>query len=123
MSLVRAQVRDQRLKLDSFVTCFDSRSVRKLCVERGDGSRQRIVVPLGPGDTMKSCSYNSDELAYLHNLLETLISEAKQMSLELSAEDIIERLYDLADEGERDLNRFRAAILKSAASTSARRAA
>ena len=112
MSLVRAQVRDQRLKLDSFVTCFDSRSVRKLCVERGDGSRQRIVVPLGPGDTMKSCSYNSDELAYLHNLLETLISEAKQMSLELSA-----------DEVERDLNRFRSAILKSAASTSARRAA
>ena len=64
---------------------------------------------------MKSCCYNSDELAYLHDLLETIISEAKELSLELPAEDIIERLYDMADEGERDLERFRAAILKSAA--------
>ena len=39
---------------------------------------------MAPGDTMKSCCYNSDELAYLHDLLETLICEAKEMSLELS---------------------------------------
>lgn len=63
---------------------------------------------------MKICCYDSGELEYLHALVETLLTEAKDGGLDVSAEEIIERLYDLADEGVRDLQNFREIIFKAA---------
>lgn len=64
---------------------------------------------------MTLCHYSSDELDELRQLLKTIIDEAHQRSLNLPDEDIIERLFDLADQGERDPARLREAILREAA--------
>lgn len=64
---------------------------------------------------MTLCHYSSDELDALRRLLKTIIDEAHQRSLNLPDEDIIERLFDLADQGERDPARLREAILREAA--------
>lgn len=64
---------------------------------------------------MTLCHYSSDELDDLRRLLKTIIDEAHQRSLNLPDEDIIERLFDLADQGERDPARLREAILREAA--------
>ena len=41
----------------------------------------------------------------------SIIAEAKERGLDLPVEDIIERMFDLADEGERDPEKLRAAVL------------
>ncbi len=64
---------------------------------------------------MTLCHYSLDELYELRRLLKTIIDEAHQRSLNLPDEDIIERLFDLADQGERDPARLREAILREAA--------
>ena len=64
---------------------------------------------------MTLCHYSSDELDELRRLLKTIIDEAHQRSLNIPDEDIIERLFDLADQGERDPARLREAILREAA--------
>jgi hypothetical protein len=64
---------------------------------------------------MTLCHYSSDELDELRRLLKTIIDEAHQRSLNLADDDIIERLFDLADQGERDPARLREAILRAAA--------
>ncbi len=64
---------------------------------------------------MTLCHYSSDELDELRRLLKTIIDEAHQTSLNLPDEDIIERLFDLADQGVRDPARLREAILREAA--------
>lgn len=64
---------------------------------------------------MTLCHYSSEELDELQHLLKTIIAEAHEMSLNIPDEDIIEKLYDLADRGERDPERLREAILIKAA--------
>ncbi len=64
---------------------------------------------------MTLCHYSSDELDELRQLLKSIIDEAHQKSLNISDEDIIEKLFDLADHGERDPERLREAILTKAA--------
>lgn len=64
---------------------------------------------------MTLCHYSSDELDELRRLLKSIIDEAHQRALNLPDEDIIERLFDLADRGERDPARLREAVLKKAA--------
>jgi len=60
---------------------------------------------------MESCVYHSDELKQLRVVLDSIIAEAKKRGLELPVDDIIERMFDLADEGERDPEKLRAAVL------------
>ena len=60
---------------------------------------------------MENCGYHSDELKQLRLVLDTIIAEAKERGLNLPVEDIIERMFDLADEGERDPEKLRAAVL------------
>ena len=60
---------------------------------------------------MESCVYHSDELKQLRVVLDSIIAEAKKLGLELPVDDIIERMFDLADEGERDPEKLRAAVL------------
>ena len=62
---------------------------------------------------MTMCPYSSDELNELHRVLEEIIAEAKQSWLDV--DEIIERLFDLADHGERDPGKLRAAALGTAA--------
>jgi hypothetical protein len=64
---------------------------------------------------MTLCHYSSEELDELQQLLKSIIDEAHQMSLNIADEDIIEKLYDLADQGERDPTKLREAILSQAA--------
>jgi hypothetical protein len=64
---------------------------------------------------MTLCHYSSEELDELQQLLKSIIDEAHQMSLNIADEDIIEKLFDLADQGERDPNKLREAILSQAA--------
>lgn len=67
------------------------------------------------GSTMTLCPYNSDELKQLHRVLEGIIREAQQRNLTLAVDDIIERVFDLADHGERDPEKLRETVLKLAA--------
>ena len=60
---------------------------------------------------MKNCGYHSDELKQLRLVLDSIISEAKERRLDLPVEDIVERMFDLADEGERDPEKLRSAVL------------
>ena len=64
---------------------------------------------------MTLCHYSSEELGELQLLLKSIIDQAHQMSLNIPDEDIIEKLYDLADRGERDPDKLREAILIKAA--------
>jgi len=64
---------------------------------------------------MTLCPYSSDELKDLHRLLTSIIDEARSRSLNIAEDDIIEKLFDLADQGERDPVKLRAAVLSKAA--------
>lgn len=66
-------------------------------------------------NTMTLCPYSSDELKDLHRLLKSIIEEAHERSLNIPDDDIIEKLFDLADHGERDPVKLRAAVLDKAA--------
>jgi len=64
---------------------------------------------------MTLCPYSSDELKDLHRLLKSIIDEAHARALNIPDDDIIEKLFDLTDRGERDPEKLRAAILSKAA--------
>jgi hypothetical protein len=64
---------------------------------------------------MTLCAYSSDELHEIHRVLEEIIAEAEQSSPNMDVDDIIERLFDLADHGERDPSKLRAAVFGQAA--------
>jgi hypothetical protein len=64
---------------------------------------------------MALCPYSADELIDVQRVLEEIIAEAKHSSPGIDAEEIIERLFDLADHGERDPDKLRAAVLRLAA--------
>ncbi len=64
---------------------------------------------------MVLCPYSADERLDVQRVLEEIIAEAKCSSPGIDAEEIIERLFDLADHGERNPNKLRAAILRFAA--------
>jgi hypothetical protein len=64
---------------------------------------------------MTLCPYSSDELHVIHHVLEDCIAEAKQTSPNMDVDEIIERLFDLADHGERDPEKLRAAVFGRAA--------
>ena len=60
---------------------------------------------------MENCGYHSDELKQLRLVVLSIISEAEERRLDLPVEDIIERMFDMADEGERDPEKLRSAFL------------
>jgi hypothetical protein len=71
---------------------------------------------MGPGGLqMTLCPYNSDELHDIHCVLEHIIAEAKLSVPNMDVDEIIERLFDLADHGERDPEKLRAAVFGHAA--------
>ena len=64
---------------------------------------------------MALCPYNAEEFAEVQRILDDIIAEAKVSAKNLDVEEIIERLFDLADHGERDPQKLRAAVLGLAA--------
>jgi hypothetical protein len=60
---------------------------------------------------MENYGYHSDELKQLRSVLDSIIAEAKERGLDLPVEDIIECMFGLADEGERDPEKLKAAVL------------
>ena len=64
---------------------------------------------------MTLCTYSADELAEVQRVLEEIVAESKASPIGLDVEEIIERLFDLADHGERDPQKLRAAVLRPAA--------
>ena len=64
---------------------------------------------------MTLCHYSSEELDELQQLLKSIIDEAHEKSLNIDDDEIIEKLFDLADRGERDPEKLREAILSEAA--------
>ena len=64
---------------------------------------------------MALCPYVADDLIDIHRVLEEIIAEAEHSSPKMDADDIIERLFDLADQGERDPGKLRAAVFGRAA--------
>jgi hypothetical protein len=59
--------------------------------------------------TQMLCPYESEELEGVRRVLQQIIAEAKAASVNISEDEIIERVYDLADQGERDPGKLRAA--------------
>jgi hypothetical protein len=64
---------------------------------------------------MALCPYSAEELVEVQRILEDIIAEAKLSSHSPDVEEIIERLFDLADHGERDPEKLRAGVLRRAA--------
>jgi len=54
--------------------------------------------------------YSSDELKSLARILNTLLVEARDERPELSTDDVVQRVYALADRGERDATKLRHAV-------------
>jgi hypothetical protein len=79
------------------------------------GGRELGTVFGGKRTTMTLCHYSSEELDELQRLIDSIIAEAQQKSLNIPVEDIIERVFDLADRGERDPLKLREAGLANAA--------
>ena len=61
------------------------------------------------------CPYSSDELKELRRILDDIISEARRRPMSMHVDDIVEKVFDLADHGERDPRKLRDAVLKNAA--------
>jgi hypothetical protein len=61
------------------------------------------------------CPYSSDELKELRRILDDIISEARRRPELIHVDDIIEKVFELADHGERDPGKLRDAVLKNAA--------
>lgn len=59
---------------------------------------------------MHAC-YNSDELKSLVRILNDILSEARRCRPDLSTDDIVQRVFALADRGERSAQELRDAVL------------
>ena len=60
---------------------------------------------------MKVHGYNSAELQLFYRVLDRIVTEVAERDLQLPVYAMIQRLFEAADEGERDPERLRLAIL------------
>ena len=74
-----------------------------------------VVVGTSLDLKMTMYSYSSEDLHELHRVLEEIIAEAKLSSPNMDVDDIIERVFHLANHGERDPDELRAAVFGLAA--------
>ena len=63
---------------------------------------------------MKCHGYNSAELQSFYGVLDRMVTEVTDRGLELPVYVMIQRLFEAADQGERDPERLRLAILRDA---------
>jgi hypothetical protein len=71
---------------------------------------------------MKGHGYNSAELQSFYGVLDRTVTEVAERGLELPVYVMIQRLFEAADQGERDPERLRLAILCDADARSSRAA-
>ncbi|SFV26912.1 hypothetical protein [Hyphomicrobium facile] len=64
---------------------------------------------------MQNTCYSSDELKKLAHIINEILTEARSHRPELSTDDVVQRLCAIADQGERDISKFRAAVMNQAA--------
>jgi len=72
--------------------------------------------PREEATTMKADGYSSDELKSFHRVLQAALSDANARPAEFPVADMIARLFEAADNGERDPAKLRAAVLAAAQS-------
>jgi hypothetical protein len=60
---------------------------------------------------MKGHGYNSAELQSFYGVLDRMVTEVAERGLQLAVCVMIQRLFEAADQGERDPERLRLAIL------------
>jgi hypothetical protein len=61
---------------------------------------------------MHMYDYTSEELQSFYDVLDRLVSEVADRELHITVYDMIHRLFEVADKGERDPARLREAVLK-----------
>jgi hypothetical protein len=66
---------------------------------------------------MRVHGYSSAELETFYGVLDRVVSEVAERELQLTVFDMIQRLFQLADQGERDPERLRHAILQDSYDT------
>jgi hypothetical protein len=71
---------------------------------------------------MKVDGYSSDELKSFHRILQAAMTEVGARRVEFPISDMIARLFEAADNGERDPAKLRSAILVGVVATDASRA-
>ncbi|AGK56268.1 hypothetical protein HYPDE_22908 [Hyphomicrobium denitrificans 1NES1] len=96
----------------------DLASRRLMCVGRIHGPTRLQ----GRSDTMKVDGYSSDELKSFHRILQAAMTEVSARRVEFPISDMIARLFEAADNGERDPAKLRSAILAGVVTTDASRA-
>lgn len=64
---------------------------------------------------MQNTCYSSDELKKLAHIINEILIETRTHRPELSTDDVVQRLCAIADRGERDISKFRAAVMNQAA--------
>ena len=72
---------------------------------------------------MRVDGYSSAELQLFYGVLDRIVTEVAERQLQLPVYKMIQRLFEAADEGERDPERLRQAILCEGADTGHSRAA
>ena len=72
---------------------------------------------------MRVHGYSSAELQLFYGVLDRIVTEVSERQLQLPVYKMIQRLFEAANEGERDPERLRQAILCEGADTGHSRAA
>jgi hypothetical protein len=61
---------------------------------------------------MRMYGYTSEELEAFYDVLDRLVTEVADRELQITVYDMIHRLFEVADKGERDPDRLREAVLR-----------
>ncbi|WP_045837049.1 hypothetical protein [Hyphomicrobium sp. 99] len=64
---------------------------------------------------MQITCYSSDELKKLAHIITEILAETRSRYPELSTDDVVQRVCAIADQGERDISKFRKAVMMDAA--------
>ena len=64
---------------------------------------------------MQITCYSSDELKKLARIINDILLETRGRFPELSTDDVVQRVCAIADQGERDISKFREAVMAKAA--------
>ena len=64
---------------------------------------------------MQITCYSSDELKKLARIINEILVETRARCPELTRDEVVQRVCAIADQGERDISKFREAVMANAA--------
>jgi len=64
---------------------------------------------------MQTTCYTSDDLKQLARIISEILAETRSRFPELSTDEVVQRVCAIADQGERDISKFRQALVMEAA--------